>query len=371
MALTGPLFLIVVALVAVVAGALLVVGWPRSTRRAHGMLARGAQVLSLIVAVVALLGVILNDRYLFYPTWPDLFGQGAPAVQSHYGGSIADLATRPTPGPGLAHVVAPATLPPLPDPHTRLQRYDVADPSSGARIPVLVYLPQGYDPASPHTYPVIEGLHGYPGVPDSFRVLNFLSTADQLTAEHRLAPSIFVIPTIDMPAKLDTECVDGRPGQPQVESWLASVVPAWTVHHFRVQTERMAWATLGYSYGGWCAAALSMRHPDVYGAAVVFEGYFRPDFSPTYDPLSPAAKVGFDLVRMAKDDPPPVAVWVMTSRGDAESWGTTGPFLGAAASPLDVTSLVVPQGGHSNLVFGRFVSPALEWLAQTLPGFRA
>jgi S-formylglutathione hydrolase FrmB len=371
MTLTGPLLLILLAVLAVAGFVAVVMGWPRTRRRSHGMLVRGAQVLGIVLVVVVLLGALLNDRYVFYPRWSDLFGAGTPATPSHQGGSIQDVATAPTPGPGLAATVSPATLPPLPDPGARMQKYSVTDPASGKRVPVLVYLPKGYDPASSQTYPVIEGLHGYPGIPQSFKVLNFLSTADQLTAQHRLAPTIFVIPMIDTPMKLDTECVNGGPGQPQVESWLASVVPTWTVQHFRVQTARTSWATVGYSYGGWCAAALAMRHPDVYGGAVVFEGYFRPEFSPGYDPLSPDAKSGFDLVRMAQTAPPPIAMWVMTSREDSESYGTTGPFLTAATSPLDVTSVVVPQGGHSNLVFGRYVSPAFAWLGQTLPGFHA
>ena len=371
MTLTGPLLLIVLGLLAVAGFVTVVVGWPHTTRRGHGMLVRGAQVLALILVVVVLLGAVLNDRYIFYPSWSDLFGAATPAVQSHHGGRIDVAAMAPAPGPGLEAAVSPAALPPLPHPHARLQKYSVTDPASGRRVPVLVYLPDGYDPTSSQTYPVIEGFHGYPGTPDSFRVLNFFSTADRLTAAHQLAPTIFVIPMIDTPWKLDTECVNGGPGQPQVESWLASVVPTWTVHHFRAQTARTSWATVGYSYGGWCAAALAMRHPDVYGGAVVLEGYFRPDFSPAYDPLTPAAKVGFDLIRMAKTDPPAIAMWVMTSRTDKESYGTTGPFLSAATSPLDVTSVVVARGGHSNIVFGPYVSPGLAWLGQTLPGFHA
>lgn len=194
---------------------------------------------------------------------------------------------------------------------------------------------------------------------------------DALTAEHRLAPSIVVVPRIDTPASLDTECVNGGPGQPQTDTWLARDIPAWTAHHFRVTLTRTSWATLGYSYGGWCAASLSMRHPDVFGAAVVLLGYFRPDFSAAYDPLTTATQRGYDLVTMAHTAPPPVAMWVLTSREDPLSYPTTSKFLSVARSPLDVTGTVLAHGGHRDSVFTPYVPAALAWLAQTMPGFRA
>lgn len=102
--------------------------------------------------------------------------------------------------------------------------------------------------------------------------------------------------------------------------------------HFRVRTDRLSWATLGYSYGGWCAASLGLRHPDVFGAAVVFPGYFRPQFSVGFAPNGPGLH-GFDLVALAATERPPVALWVLASKEDGTSWPTTQEFLGAARAP--------------------------------------
>ena len=371
MELTDTALLVVLAGLALVVFALVVAGVPNGGGRAVRAVARGGEVIVLNLLVVALCGAALNDEYLFYSSWGDLFGSGSAAVHVHHGGGAPEVVTANVPGPGLRGLVTPRVLPPLPQPHSRLQTYTVVDRRSDAAGQVYVHLPAGYDPRSPRTYPVILGLHGFPSGPKGFLKLDFLSSIDTLTAQHRLAPSIVVVPRIDTPASLDTECVNGGPGQPQTDTWLSRDIPSWVVRHFRVQRTRTAWAALGYSYGAWCAASLSMRHPDVFGAAVVLLGYFRPDFSPAYDPLTTASERGYDLVSLARTAPPPVAMWILTSREDPLSYPTTSKFLSVARSPLDITATVLAHGGHRDSVFTPFVPASLVWLAQTMPAFRA
>jgi pimeloyl-ACP methyl ester carboxylesterase len=334
------------------------------------MATRGVEVLLLNVVVLGLFGALLNDQYLFYSSWSDLFGARSTQVVLHHGGSN-HLVTEAHLRNELAHTVTPAVLPKLPDPTARLQSYLVSDQHSYSHGQVLVYLPVGYDPASPQTYPVIVGLHGFPSGPRSFVALNFLTSIDTLTAEHRLAPSLVVIPRIDTPASLDTECTNGGPGEPQTDTWLSHDLPQWVVQHFRAQKSRTSWATVGYSYGAWCAASLTIRHPDVFGAAIVLLGYFRPDFSPSYDPLTATSSRAYDLVRIAEKTPPPVALWVLTSREDPVSFPSTSKFLSVARPPTSVTATVLAHGGHRDKVFTPWVPTALAWLGQTLPGFHA
>jgi len=371
MELTDPGPIVLLSVLALVIFGLVVAGLPRWGSGISRAAVRGVQVVLLNVLVLALAGAALNDQYLFYSSWGDLFGSRSTSVQVHHGGTSPEVVTAAVAGPGLRGVTTPAVLPPLPQPGSRLQTYTVVDTRSNAEGQVYVHLPVGYDPRSSRTYPVILGLHGFPSGPKGFLKLDFLGSVDALTAEHRLAPSIVVVPRIDTPASLDTECVNGGVGQPQTDTWLAHDIPAWTAHHFRVTLARTSWATLGYSYGAWCAASLSMRHPDVFGAAVVLLGYFRPDFSAAYDPLTTATQRAYDLVTMAHTSPPPVAMWVLTSREDPLSYPTTSKFLSVARSPLDVTGTVLAHGGHRDSVFTPYVPAALAWLAQTLPGFRA
>jgi len=371
MELTDTSLLVLLGALALVVFVLVVVGLPPWGNHVVRAVIRGGQVVLLNLLVLALAGAALNDQYLFYSSWGDLFGSRSASVQVHHGGTTHEAVAAPVKGPGFQGLTTPTSLPPLPQPGARLQNYTVVDKRSNAEGQVFVYLPANYDPKSPHAYPVIVGLHGFPSGPRGFVRLNFLSTIDTLTAEHRLAPSIVVVPRIDTPAGLDTECVNGGAGQPQTDTWLARDIPSWTARHFRVQRARSSWATFGYSYGGWCAASLSMRHPDVFGAAIVLLGYFRPDFSAAYDPLTTQAERGYDLVTMAHAAPPPVAMWVLTSREDALSYPTTSKFLSVARPPLDVTGTVLAHGGHRDSVFTPYVPAAVAWLGQTLPGFRA
>jgi len=348
----------------------IVAGLPRRGRAVWRGVGRGLQVLVLNVVVAALCGTVLNDQYLFYSSWADLLGSRSPSVQVHQGGSSPGRVASKVPGPGFAGMSTPAQLPPLPAPASRLQTYTVVAQRSNAAGQVVVSLPVGYDPASPRTYPVVLGLHGFPSGPMSFVGLPFITTADLLASQHELASSIVVVPRIDTPATLDTECVNGGPGEPQTDTWLTHDIPAWVAQHFRVELTRSAWAAVGYSYGAWCAASITMRHPDVFGAAIVMLGYFRPDFSRGYDPLTTSTLHGYDLVNIARRAPPPVAMWVLTSRSDSLSYPTTSAFLSAARAPLEVAGTILATGGHRDSVFEPFIPAALRWLGQTLPGFR-
>ena len=366
---SGPI--IIFSLLAAGLFALVVLGWPHPASRGLRTALRAGQVLLLNAVVVILALAILNDQYVFYATWADLFGARSPVVQAQHGGTVKEALSAPVRGRGL-----PKGLPAHPDyrlpkPGARLQSYSVLDPSAGMQVPVLVYLPVGYDPKSSRRYPVILGLHGFPATPRSFVNHNFLSSATRLTLEHRLAPTIFVIPQIDVPGEVDTECLNGPPGNPQSETWLTSVVPQWAIAHLHVRTDRASWATMGYSYGAWCSALLSMRHPDIFGAAIVLQGYFHPEFDPSYSPLTPPQLQTYDLIHLAAAAPPPLAMWILASRQDHRSYPSTAAFLKAARRPLSITSVVLAEGGHRPSVYEPYSAVALAWLGNTLPGFRA
>lgn len=369
MSLTGAGLVWALGALAVALFATVVSGWPRRGPAALRVTGRAVPVLVLNAVVVLICLAVLNDQYVFYTSWGDLLGARQTQAVANHGGTTSAALTAAVVGPGLSRVGGARTET-LPQPGQRMQSYTVADPASGVNVPVLVHLPVGYDPASSRTYPVILGLHGWPGMPRSFVRGPFLSAIDSLTATHRLAPSIVVIPQINDPRTIDTECVDGPAGNPRTDTWLSSVVPRWAVQHLRAQTQRTSWTTFGYSYGGWCAASVAMRHPDVFGGAVVFEGYFEPDFTAGYDPLSPARLRGYDLVHLAGHHPPPLAMWVFASRQDSLAYPTTARFLAAARPPLSVTATIVKVGGHRTAVYSPYVKSALEWLATTLPGFR-
>lgn len=344
-----------------------IVGWPRWRQPVVAAVSRGVAVVLMNALVIATCFLVLNNTYIFYTNWSDVFGSSKQEASAQFGGPATD-ALQKVRG-GLGKVSGPVDYA-LPDPGRRLQRYVVRDKASSRNMPVLVYLPAGYRARSARRYPVVVGLHGYPGVARSFVRLNFLKTADSLTRAHRLAPTIFVMPQITQPHTLDTECVNGPAGAPQTETWLARELPDWILRHLHVQTKRQSWAALGYSFGGWCAADLAMRHPGIFSAAIVFEGYFWPQFERGYTPITGAARKPYNLVTMAAHNPPPVAVWVFASKQDKLSYPSTRKFIAHAKAPLSVNATIVPVGGHRGSVFEPYTPRALTWLARTLTAFR-
>ncbi|GAB3583336.1 alpha/beta hydrolase [Calidifontibacter terrae] len=370
MSLTGSTLPLLLALAALILFAALVIGFPRLRNRWAAGGVRAGLALLLNASVVTLAFVMLNDQYAFYVSWSDLAGYQSPAVQVRHGGSAHDANVAKVVGVGFNQWHTPAHLPKLPDPGQRMQRYVVSGRVSGFHSAVWVYLPKGYNSASAQTYPVIMALHGFPGGPGSMNHYGILQAFDEMVAQHRLVPSIMVIPQIDDPVPLDTECVN-VPGGPQAESWLAQDVPSWAISHFRVETKRTSWAAWGFSYGGWCAALLGFRHPDIFGASVALQGYFRPSFSTDYEPFKPgsAAYEQYDLVKIARQHPPALNLWLMASKEDSLSYPSTDALVKDARRPLSVTALLLKQGGHTVSVWGPKIGPSFAWLAQAMPGF--
>lgn len=374
MSLTGDALPILLGIVAVALFAGIVIG-PRAVGSQWRVrLVRAVQAIGLNILVLAVCALLLNNTFDFYMSWSDLLGVHNKVVtaQSGTAPSKAVAVRLPSPdavrGPGTGN----APLPPLPEPGRRLQRVEVTGAASHLVGEVLVELPRGYDPASRTHHPVLLALHGTPGEPQAWLgPMGFGAAIDAAVDDHQLTAPIIVMPQVNFPYTRDSECVDGPTGTPQVETWLAQDLPAWIVTHLRVQGARTGWAVTGYSAGGWCAALLGMHHPDTFGGVLVLGGYFAPEFSPGFAPLSAAAvdSPAYDLVSAAAHRPPAIAMWVMSSKGDAVSYPSTVAFLRAAHSPLSVTSWVMRTGGHRFSLWRQALPHGLQWLGRTLPGF--
>lgn len=380
MSLIGSLFLslVITATLATFLAAILL--WSRLAGERPQVIAARAGVLLLVNAMVLLTAATqLNARYLFFADWKDLSGSAGGAVTVttlNRGGAAAHAATQQVTGNSAA---APAVLPALGRAQIRASRLVVAQVTgqrSGLTSKVYVQLPHGYtDPAnSAVRYPVIETFPGYPGTD-----LQWISTMDlggalaQAAEARQIRPALIVSPQVEIPAGVDTECVNGNPGSPQIETWLAEDIPAWVAHTFRVQTTRSSWATMGFSAGGWCAAMEAMLHPEQFGAAVVMGGYFRPEFSPLYTPFpaDSARATRYNLVALAQRRPPPVALWLETSHTDPTSYGSSAALLRATRAPMAVTARVLQNAGHRISVWKELLPSAIQWLGTQIPGFRA
>jgi enterochelin esterase-like enzyme len=375
---SGPFLGLLVLLTLAAAGAVVVLWGRLAAPRPVPVLGRVGSLVVVNLLVLLTVGVVANDTFGFFADWTDLAGafQSAPhASTSSRGGSAGTAAGTAVTSDRLPP--PPATLPPLP-PGQRGQRqftYTVKGPLSGLTGEVLVELPASYrDPsARRERYPVIEAFHGYPGTPrqwlDSMALGQVL---DSESAARHVAPALVVAPQTEIPPGRDTECVNGGPGLPAVDTWLTQDVPNWVVHTFRVRTDRAAWAAAGLSEGGWCAAMASMLHPGRYGAALIFGGYFGPKFGKAYQPWPPGSPLArpYQLLAKVSAAPPPVAIWMETSHSDRTSFASSEKFLRAVKPPLAVHLVEFAHAGHSVLLWSGLVPDAVRWLGSEVPGFR-
>ncbi|WP_074040901.1 alpha/beta hydrolase [Dermacoccus nishinomiyaensis] len=350
----------------------------RSWGRKPWMQALSRLGLTALFTTLALVGALFNNEYAFYTSWGDLLGDSPEDTPRHYGA--------PTPAPALdqqapsasATPTAPTTpqaLPALPQPGQRLQKYEIPGPKNAEGRPtasrkVYVQLPVGYDPHSATRHPVIVAMHGLPGSPESYSKLDhFYTRLDKAVSDRRVAAPIVVVPQLNRTPDDDTECIDNPHGL-QTETWLASTLPTWVRHTFAVAPGRGSWATWGYSLGGWCASMLTMKHPATFGAAVAYQGYFRPQFDghPPFAPNSPQAR-SYDLIALEKANPVPVSLWLFASDADKVSYPSVKEFLTVVKRPTDVTARIAQGGGHRLSVWTRKIPRSFDWLAQVQPGF--
>jgi pimeloyl-ACP methyl ester carboxylesterase len=380
MSLTGPLTGTLVTVIAVAAFAGLVTVWPALAGRRAATVAGRAGALVVVNALILLaVAVQLNDQYLFFADWADLrgaFGGTTTASGVQRGGDAQRAAAARVSGGGLAG--GSGRLLPLPagtPVGDGAVSYRITGPAGGITGTVVIAVPPGYaDPRNAAVrYPVLETFQGYPSEPTMWMHTMGLPTVLAARAgAGRVRPALIVSPQVEVPPGVDTECVNGRPGTPQLETWLTQDVPDWVATRFRVATDRSSWAAMGLSAGGWCAAMTAMLHPGRYAAAVVLGGYFRPEFGPFYEPYPPGSPLAqrYDLVRLARRSPPSLALWLETSHADPVSYGSSAALLKATRPPLSVTAVVLQNAGHRDSVWKNLLPNVLDWLGRTVPGFR-
>jgi enterochelin esterase-like enzyme len=360
--------------------------WPKSASvglRGHRVRVRlrraGMQLAVVATALVAVAGT-LNSQYEWYSSWGDLgtvFGASdvAPGDPTLVVGSETTAPAPVTAGSETPGAIEPLIdgLTPDPGPGGQYRTVSVSGPLSKVSGTVVVWLPRSYtDVGSAHrTYPVIEVFHGVPGSPLEYENgMDLGGMLAGLVAGGHIRDAILVMPDIT-PKHVDTECVNGGSQGPAVEDWLTQDVPDWVRNHLRVEQDRESWATMGLSTGGFCSMMATMLHPQTYGAGIELGGYLTPEFDPHYRPFArgSAAWSRYDLVTLAATSPPPVQLWIETSKTDVLSYPENARLVAAASPPMRVTTDILPDAGHRMSVWIGVMPTAFQWLGSTVSGF--
>jgi esterase/lipase superfamily enzyme len=221
---------------------------------------------------------------------PPLTGLGGPALTLP-----AASATTPSPSPAETPSTSESTSPsaswsPTPSPqavdlrpwpwwrppgigHLTAARLPGPWKGHSATADVTIYTPPGYSSTGSRRFPVLyEAPYPYyhwESMTDVTSALNML--IDQVL----MPPVIVVAMSTEGGAYTDSECADSYDGREWFDTYVAQTVIPWIDSHYLTIAEPSARAILGASQGGYCAAALGSRHPEVFATSLVFSGYFH------------------------------------------------------------------------------------------------
>jgi S-formylglutathione hydrolase FrmB len=249
---------------------------PRAMRRPLALVL----VLVLLVVAVPAFGDLVNyapDSLMRRGAAPVAVQTAAPA-DSPSAGPHAQAGASSSASPSPRPTVDPSRpwLAWLPSGNGVIKTVYLAAPWTGGKgttVDVTVYTPPGYDPNGSRRYPVIYE------APTGYRLwdgaTNARTALDTLIDSGAIPATIVVfIDSIGGPYP-DTECADSFDHRQWYDTFASKTVVAWTDAHFLTIAEQRARAIMGMSEGGYCAAILLLRHPDVFGTSISFSGYYE------------------------------------------------------------------------------------------------
>jgi enterochelin esterase-like enzyme len=143
----------------------------------------------------------------------------------------------------------------------------------GEDRPFAVYLPPGDGRPPLRRYPVVYLLHGDPGSYQDWLNLGIAHLLDAGIASGRLSPVIAVMPDGNGGVMHASQWANSWDGRQRVEDSVLELV-ALVDRDYPTLTNRQDRVVAGLSEGGYGAANLAARHPDLFGVAISLSGYF-------------------------------------------------------------------------------------------------
>lgn len=338
-----------------------------------------------ILLVLVSTGVVLNAENSWFPSWDSLTGSPAhePVKQETYG--VDTLSNN------SAHVHAASRGRPTP-----LQEEIRENPTMGSKIPqetsqgayvsfpvsgavsgethdVTAWLPASYFQSNDRFYPVIMAFPGFPGSPDTyvseFEIGNLINKA---VAEGQMQDAIVIIPDV-MHGANDSECVDGTKGNekspaPRTETYISKDLVSWVQENLRTINHTGAWATSGYSAGGWCSSMIAIRHPYTFGASLNQSGYFSPIYSAGQE-WNDLKDPRYLLGERVKENRPNINIYFFASEDDPLAIDDLDDFVAAVKPSTSLVVETIPVGGHRPDVWIVGIERGLKHLGDDLKYF--
>jgi S-formylglutathione hydrolase FrmB len=371
MGLTSKKLLVLVVFLALATFVATVWLWPRlSARGVRPVAGRIGLLLGGQLAILAALGLAVNAYFGFYASFSDLLGTDqAPGEVVNYTAGGADgrsgLEEMGHQAVGVSAGASPARA-------GRIDRVEIRGATTGITVPAYVYLPPQYFQKGfrKQNFPAAVILTGYPGTAESLITrMKYPQTATEHIQHGRMQPMIMVMLRPSVVPPRDTECMN-IPNGPQVETFFTHDLRQVIAANYRVGLAGRNWGVMGDSTGGYCALKLAMRHPSDFSAAVSLSGYYATHDDPTTGSLFAGSDLLRDennlMWRLRHRPVPPVWVLVTSSRHGETNYPATMAFIHAVRAPMQVSSIILPSGGHNFTTWDRELPAALDQLSHHL-----
>ena len=334
--------------------------WPKLAK--NSISAFISRFLCLLVCQLSLLFCVLlgiNNHFSFYVSWNELFGIGSNETETQitgWPGSSAPIHSQKT---GVLRDIYSV------DNSGQLWTARVTGPNSGLRNVFYVHVPDEYmQPENANvSYPVIVLLSGYPGHASSWISYIKIDDVQRQAINAGAEPAILVIPEVNIYGR-DLECQD-LPNQPKIGQFLTQDLPVFVKNTWRARTTQNAWGVAGVSSGGFCAASIATRFPNLFHAAASISG----DVVPTgkyFDKMKFGTKPGTVLPALAAA--PDVALLATSSKEDKLSYPPLKKLMANYRAPTTLTTSVSPTGGHNFKTWSKQFPLMFSWFSAVLYG---
>lgn len=387
MSLNGNLFVILLIVLTLAGFTGVVLLWPRLARRGRRhLLGRIGALCGAQVVLVVLIAALSNDYFGFYSSWHDLFGLASQTIGQN---QEQDAAT-PAPAAAVGRQGGRPTRALLTVQSTgelalsggdlrsatgEIQDVTIYGAITGLSTHAIVYLPPQYFQTAYRRYqfPAAIVSSGYPG--DLGALEAKLKYPYRLLAgiNNRQDKPVVLVMVQPSPATVngvDTECTN-VPGGPQVNTFWAQDIPAAIEQAYsRVTHAPAGWGAIGDSTGGDCALKVAMMNSDRITVAVSLSGDFDAPQDITTGNLygTPQYRDLNNVMWRATHLPlPPISVLLASSRSGESDYAAVERFVRLTAStPTHTSTLIRNEGGHNFVTWNAEISPAMQWLSNTL-----
>jgi len=310
------------------------------------------------ILILSTVGIGINRSNGFYSSWSDLMGKpvdfSATAISSNQATtldtSILEGASKAQGGQLILKEI-------------------VKGQNSGISNVVYLVLPKSAVSSIRNGKPidmtrtkVVELLAGYPSQPEIW--LRSLNIAQALADSQKANPGISiigVIPAVNVAGKEDLECMNFPNGGIQTETWLSTDLHSFVNRRLGIAPSR--WGLMGVSTGGWCSAMLSIKHEDLFSAAVSIAGYYRPALNKKTDPVAKLQlEKDYEFSKLEQAMTGTMDMLLIASVGDIYSFRETSKFRALPHPTINYQYIEIASGGHNARVWISQLGGALDWL---------